>query len=134
MNASQIGVSAALSAYDTLYNNGTLVLYSGTMPASPETALSGNTALVTATYSATAFSAPTYSSPDMVATASFTAASYAPTSSGTATFARAYESNGTTALADYTVGTSGTDIIVGSTTIATGTNVTFSQTMKMPAV
>jgi hypothetical protein len=104
MNASQTGVSAALSAFNALLNNGTLVFLSGTQPATPETALSGNTTLCTATYSATAFGTPSFSSPNMQATGSFTAGSYTPAAAGTSTFARAYESNGTTVVADLTVG------------------------------
>lgn len=104
MNAAQAAVSAALSAFDALLNSGTLVFLSGTQPATPETALSGNTTLCTATYSATAFGTPSYSSPNMQATASFTAGSYTPSTAGTSTFARAYESNGTTVVADFTVG------------------------------
>jgi hypothetical protein len=104
MNASQTGVSSALSAFNALFNNGTLVFLSGTQPATPETALSGNTTLCTATYSATAYGTPSFSTPNMVATASFTAGSYTPAAAGTATFARGYESNGSTAVADFTVG------------------------------
>lgn len=104
MNASQSGVGVALSAYCALYNSGTLVFLSGTMPATPETALSGNTTLCTATYSATAYGAASFSSPNMVATASFTAGSYTPTAAGTSTFARGYKSDGTTVEGDFTVG------------------------------
>jgi hypothetical protein len=104
LNASQTAVSSALSAFNALLNGGTLVFLSGTQPATPETALSGNTTLCTATYSATAFGTPSFSSPNMQATASFTAGSYTPAAAGTSTFARAYESNGTTAVADFTVG------------------------------
>jgi hypothetical protein len=43
MNASQSMVSAGISASCTTLNGGSLVFMSGTMPASPETALSGNT-------------------------------------------------------------------------------------------
>jgi hypothetical protein len=104
LNPSQSMVSAGLSASCATLNGGTIVLMSGTMPASPETALSGNTSLCTGTYSATAFGAPSFSTPNMVATASFTAGSYTPSAAGTATFARAYASNGTTAESDFTVG------------------------------
>jgi hypothetical protein len=104
MNASQNMVSAALSAACATLNGGTLVFLSGTQPATPETALSGNTTLCTATYSATAFGTPSFSSPNMQATGSFTAGSYTPTNAGTSTFARAYASNGTTAESDFTVG------------------------------
>lgn len=104
MNPSQTMISAGLSASCATLNGGTLVFLTGTMPASPETALSGNTSLCTATYSATAFGTPAFSTPNMVATASFTAGSYNPVAGGTATFARAYASNGTTAESDFTVG------------------------------
>jgi hypothetical protein len=104
MNASQAAVSSALSAFNANLNNGTLVFLSGTQPATPETALNGNTTLCAATYSATAFGTPAYSSPNMQATGSFTAGSYTPTNAGTSTFARGYESNGTTVVADFTVG------------------------------
>lgn len=103
MNTAQATASAALSAACALADSGTLVLYNGAMPASPETALSGNTALVTLAFSATAFGVPTYSAPNMQASASFTAASYSPASSGYANFARMFESNGTTVIADLTV-------------------------------
>lgn len=131
MKISQAAGGAALNAFNALMNGGTLVIYSGTEPTNPDTALSGNTALVTATFSATAFATASYSSPNMTAAASFTAGSYAPSASGTATFARAFESGGS-AVADFTVGTSGTDLIIGNTSIVTGTNVSFSLTSNMP--
>ena len=184
-----VGQAAAYSSLfwlNTLYNNGSIVFYSGTQPASPETALSGNTALATWTLSATAFAAPAFSAGAQSAAASFVASSVAPSNSGTVTFARAtppawagstaytrgscvsnggnlYQCiiagtsaasggpSGTTnsitdgtvtwqylasgpALVDYTVGTSGTDIIVGNTSIQTGTNVSLSLTHKVAAV
>lgn len=192
MNAAQQTVSAALTAADQMLNNGSLVIYSGTQPASPETALSGNTALVTFVFATAAFAAPSFSTPNMQSTGSFVSSSVAPAASGTATFARAtvwawaastavvvgqYATNGgnlyqvtaagTTAssggpsgttgsitdgtatwkyiaasntsagqvVCDYTVGTSGTDIVIGSTTISTGVNVSISSFVhKMPAV
>lgn len=103
MNTAQNTASVALAAAGVLSNNGTLVLLSGTMPATPETALSGNTTLATATYSATAYGAPTYSSPNMQATASFTGNAN-PVANGGCTFARGYKSDATTVTGDYTVG------------------------------
>lgn len=134
MNASKNGAIAALAGFLALHNNGTAVIYSGTQPATPETALSGNTALCTGTYSATAFGAQSFVSGNQQATASFTAASYTPAANGTASFVRAFESDGTTVIADYSIGTSGTDFIIGSTTINTGVQVSFAQTLKIPAV
>ena len=103
MNTAQNTASVALAAACALSNGGSLVLLNGTMPATPETALSGNTTLSTLTYAATAYGAPSYSAPNMQAAASFTGNSN-PVANGGATFARGYKSDGTTATADYTVG------------------------------
>ena len=103
MNTAQNTAGVAVSAAGALSNSGTLVLLNGTMPASPEAALSGNTTLATGTYSATAFGAASYTSGNMTITASFTG-NVNPAANGGCTFARAYESNGTTVTADYTVG------------------------------
>lgn len=104
MNTAQNTASVALAAACALLNSGSLVFLSGTMPTTPETALSGNTTLCTATYSATAFGTPSFSSPNMQTTGSFSAGSYTPVAAGTSTFARAYKSDGTTVVADFTVG------------------------------
>ena len=132
MNLSQLVAAEGLNAITANLNGGTMGIYSGTQPASPETALSGNTALVTATFSGTAFNTPTYANSKMTSSGAFTSGSYAPAASGTATFARCFTSGGT-AVADLTVGTTGTDVIIGNTNIQTGTNVSFSMTMSVPA-
>ena len=103
MNLSQAAGASMLDAWKALHNGGSLVIYSGAMPASPETALSGNTALVTLTLSATAFGSDSAAGAYEQASASFTATSYSPTASGLATWARVLESNGTTAIEDVTV-------------------------------
>lgn len=103
MNTAQGTASAALVAACALSNNGSLVLLSGTMPATPETALSGNTTLATGIYSSTAYGAPSYSSPNMQATATFTGNAN-PVANGGCTFARGYKTGGTVVTADYTVG------------------------------
>lgn len=135
MNVSRAASTAGLNAINALANGGSLVLLSGSMPATPLTALSGNTTLATFAFAATAFGAPTFSGGYMVATAAFVAASVNPVASGTAGFGRIYQSDGTTVVADVTVGTSGTDLIIGSTTITTGVPVTASSLVtRMPAV
>lgn len=103
MNLAQASAGSGISAIGELCNSGTLTLYNGTQPATPETALSGNTALAAVTYSATAFGTPAYSSPNMVAAGSFTG-NGSPTANGGATFARAVKSDGTTVVADFSVG------------------------------
>lgn len=188
MNLAQAAASAALSAVGALCNSGTLTGYSGTQPATPETALSGNTALLAASYSATAFGAPSFSSPNEQATGSFTG-TVSPSANGACTFMRCVESNGTSVVADFSVGqawsasnafavgqyctnggnsyqctTAGTsaasggpsgtgtgisdgtvkwsysgsgqtfDVLMGNVNVTTGTTVTFTQTLQMPAV
>jgi hypothetical protein len=127
MNVAQATAIAMLSAANVLMNNGTLVFYSGTQPATPETALSGNAVIATFTFSATAFATPTFSAGFASSLASFVSSSVTAVATGNpTTFARAYASNGTTAVQDYTIGTSGTDITVATTNIPSGTTVTIS--------
>lgn len=135
MNLATTAGSTGLAAITALANSGTLVWYSGTQPATPETALSGNTVLCTFTLNSTAFGAPSISGGFAQATGSLAASSVTPTSNGTATFARLYKSDGTTAIADLTIGTSGTDIVIGNTSIATTINVTLNSfVLKIPVV
>lgn len=119
MNYSQASGIVAVTALVAMANNGTIVFFSGTMPATPETALSGNTALATWTFSATAGGTVTVVSGSAQSTMSLVASTVTPSASGTVTFARVYKSDGTTVIADLTVGTTGTDIIVASTSIST---------------
>ena len=72
-----------------LYNGASLVFYTGTQPATPETALAANTALATFTFSNPAFGTPAFTSPNVASTATFVANSVTPGASGTVTFARA---------------------------------------------
>lgn len=126
MQLAQTAGESALNAVTALLNGGTLVFFSGTEPSTPETALSGNTTLATFTFSSTAFSSATVSGGNAQATASFTASTVTPAANGTVTFARAFESNGTTVVGQFTVGTSGDDITVGSTALSTGVQVTIT--------
>jgi hypothetical protein len=134
MNVAQATAGAMLSAGDALMNGGTLVWYNGTQPATPETALSGNTVVATFTFQTPAFGTPAFSGGLMKATASFVSASAVASATGNpVTFARAYASNGTTAVQDYTIGTTGTDIIVATTNIPSGTTVTLTLVDQMAA-
>ncbi|MDD2878705.1 MAG: hypothetical protein PHZ23_15920 [Acidiphilium sp.] len=135
MNLAQSAAITTLGALFPLLNGGTGVIYSGTMPATPETTATG-TALVTATFAATALSGSiTYVSPDVQGSLAFSSTSLSPSASGTAGYMRLYESGGTIAVADLTVGTTGTDVILGTTTISTGTTVNItSAVLKLPAV
>lgn len=109
-------------ANDSITNNlndGYLRIYDGAQPADPQTALAGNTLLAELRFNATAFGA----SANGVATANAITSEDSALASGTPTFARLFESDGSTVYADATVGTSGTDIILGSATIAVGNEV-----------
>jgi hypothetical protein len=87
------------SGITPLLNSGFVKLYTGTQPATPDTALSGNTLLVSLALSSTAFGSPSSGSASANSIASNTCIA-----SGLATFARWFASNGTTAHMDCTVG------------------------------
>jgi hypothetical protein len=112
-------------ALDTLTNNaaaGLLRGYTGTRPTNADTALSGNTLLFTLTANATAFGAASSG----VLTANAVTSDSSADATGTVTFVRLWESDGTTPIEDYSVGTSGTEVIVNSTSIVTGAVVSCS--------
>ncbi len=129
--ASNFKISAASkklamdAEYDVL-NTGYLRIYSGTQPASPDTALSGNTLLAELRFGATAFSAATGSNPTVTKTANAITSDSSADATGTATFFRAFKSDGTTAVCDGTVGTSAADCIINSTSIVIATTVSCS--------
>lgn len=105
---------------------GTLVIYSGTPPAGPNEALSGNTALATFTFAAAAsWASPSAGSITLdIPTATVTAAA-----TGTAAFFRLLGSaDTTTGRVQGTVGTSGADFNLSSTAITSGDNVSVTGT------
>jgi hypothetical protein len=133
MILSQSAASAAVAALTTNLGASAVVnLYSGTAPAGPDTALSGNTLLVSGTVSS--WSTPAYNATNggMTTTATMSAANYAPAASGTASFGRLVTSGGV-AEEQLTVGTSGTDIIMGTTTVTVGTNVAITMSLTVPS-
>lgn len=127
MKISQVAGAAMIVALGALGNTGgTLKIYSGTQPTNPDTALSGNTLLATFTFNTTAFGGAAHVSNTEQITASFVAGTVAAVATGTASFARMLESDGTTVVADLTVGTSGTDVVLNSVAITSGGNVTLT--------
>jgi hypothetical protein len=101
----------ALNAILDNLNTGKLRFYSGTRPTDADTALSGNTLLAELTFGATAFAAASGGVANANAISDDTAAD----ATGTASFARLFESDGTTVVCDLSVGTSGTEIVVATT-------------------
>lgn len=117
-----LAANTGLDAETALLNSGKLKIYSGTQPATGDTALSGNTLLATLTFNATAFGAAS----GAIATANaITSETNAP-NTGTATFARLFKSDGTTAVMDCSVGTSGADITLPTVSITAGDTVAIS--------
>ena len=128
MNTAQATATAGLNAMNALLNGGTLSIYTGTIPASPQ-------AGATWTFSGTAFSAPTFVSSNMESTATLASNTVTPVANGTGGYARSFKSDGTTPVCDYTVGTSGADINLTTTTFATTVPSTISSFKhKLPAV
>ncbi len=114
--------NAMLDAIRANFNSGFIRIYSGTRPTDSDTALSGNTLLAELTFGATAFPAASGG----VLTANAIAQDSSADATGTATFARLFRSNGTTAEMDISVGTSGAEMIINTTSIVAGAAVSCS--------
>jgi hypothetical protein len=110
--------NAQLDAITTFAGNGAkLRIYSGTQPATGA-ALSGNTLLSESTLGSPLAPASSGAvlSPTLPANVTGAAA-------GTATWFRIVKSDGTTHVLDGTAGTSGTDLVLNTTTFSVGVNV-----------
>ena len=117
---SDTGANAEANAFATLFNSGTINIYSGTQPANANTALSGNTLLVTLTFGSTAFG----SAASGVITANAITSGIA-VASGTASFFRCLETNGTTVIMDGTCDVSANtpNLVLPTTSIVSGVTV-----------
>lgn len=114
---------AAVDAGCVLANAGKLRVYTGAQPTDANTALGAQTLLGEFTMNATAFpaSAASGSAPTRNAVATANAiADITAIATGTAAWFRLLKSDGTTALFDGTVGTSGCDLNLTDITITTG--------------
>lgn len=116
---SNTAANAAVDAIAALLNTGYFRIYSGTQPASADTALSGNTLLAELRFGATAFGAGVAG----VATANAITQDSSADATGTASFFRAFKSDGTTVVCDGSVGASGSgaDAIIDSTAVQANT-------------
>lgn len=126
-HVSQAGWNAALSALTALANGGTVTIYNGSQPATPDVAVTSQVALVTLNLSATAAGSASAGTATMNAVTSAVAGN-----SGTASWFRVYASGGA-AVWDGDVGTSGADMNFTTTTFTSG--VTYgvtSWTVSMP--
>lgn len=111
-----------LDAIRDNFNSGLIRIYSGTRPTDADTALSGNTLLAELTFGSTAFPAASGG----VLTANAITSDASADATGTATFARIVESGGSNVIADVSVGTSGTEMILNTVSIVAGAVVSCS--------
>lgn len=113
---------------DAGVGGGLIKIYSGTQPATADTALSGNTLLATLTFSATSFGAAS----NGVITANAITDDTNAAATGTAAFARISDDVPNTVM-DVDVGTSGATINLNSTAITAGGTVSItSATLTLP--
>jgi hypothetical protein len=105
----------------TYASTGCLIrLYNGTQPANANTAISTQTLLVTLTISG-AFGTDSNGTLTLGSVTNGTAGA-----SGTADFFRIFKSDGTTVVMDGSVGTSGADLNLNTTTVASGQTVSIT--------
>lgn len=108
--------NALLDAYGLNFNNGTLKVYAGAVPADANAALGAATLLGTLNFGADAFADAANGS---MAANAITQDSSAD-ASGTAAFYRAFKADGVTVIEQGSVGTSGADLNLNTTTIVAG--------------
>ncbi|BDU72384.1 hypothetical protein [Mesoterricola silvestris] len=104
-----------LAPFNTAAASGQLKVYAGSVPANADAALGSPTLLGTLTMSATAFAATAHT-----LTANAITQDSAADASGTASFYRLFQSDGTTLIEQGTVGTSGADLNLNTTAIVAG--------------
>jgi hypothetical protein len=114
--------SLAADAVCVQLNNGYLRIYDGAQPTDADTAVGAQVLLAELRWNATAFGAAS----NGVATANAITADAAATASGTAAWFRALKSDGTTAVFDGSVGTSGANLNLNSVAISSGAAVSVS--------
>lgn len=119
---SNAAVNAMADALSALLNNGYLRIYDGTQAATADTALGAQVLLAELRFNATAAPASTVGLLTFNAITSDSSAN----ASGTASWFRCLKSDGTTVVMDGTVGTSGTNMIIATTSISAGQTVSCS--------
>lgn len=122
--------NAAADAVVDLLDSGYIRIYSGSQPAGPDTAISDQTLLAELRFAATAFG----DASNGVATAGTITGDAAANATGTAAWFRALKSDGSTAVFDGTVGTSGADLNLNTTSIVENVAVDITElTFTIPA-
>ena len=122
LRLSDAAVNAEANALAALMNSGYIRIYDGTRPANADTAVGAQVLLAELRFNATAFGAASTG----VLTANAITQDASANNSGTATWFRALQSNGTSAMWDGTVGTATADLILNSVTIGAGATVSIT--------
>lgn len=119
---SNTAANAAADAVCALANSGKLRIYDGAQPATADTAITTQTLLAELTLNATAFGAASAG----VATANAITSDASADATGTASWFRVLKSDGTTVLFDGSVGTSGCNLNLNTTSIVAAAAVAVS--------
>ncbi len=127
---SDAAANAAADAVCALLNSGYLRLYSGSQPATPNTSVTTQTLLAELRFGATAFAGAVAG----MATANPLTPDASAAASGSATWFRALEVDGTTAVFDGSVGTNASNLTLNSVAIASGAAVSISDFIYTQAV
>jgi hypothetical protein len=118
---------AAVNAVTALLNSGNISVYSGSQPTDANTAITSQVLLASCTFGSTAFAASVATgsagSKVVTATANTIATDSSAAATGTASWFRAYKSDGVTGVLDGSVGTSGCDLNLNTTSIVSGATV-----------
>lgn len=130
-NAARVAAIAATTGLiDAGAGAGKIRVYTASKPAGPDTAISGQTLLAEFTCQDPAFTAGATGVQNLDVTPAMTTTGLA---AGTATWARVLDSNNV-AVVDLTVGTSGSDINLNTTTVSVGLNLEItSGSLTQPA-
>jgi hypothetical protein len=124
--------NAQLDNLTAQLNSGYIDILSGTKATNADTAIGAQVVLAILTFGSTAFAAANAGSATANAITAGTGTAGAGTGT-TATWARLYASNHTTAICDITVGTSGAELNLNTTTIVQNVAVSISSmTLSQP--
>ena len=113
---STVARNAACNAVVGLLNTGYIRIYDGAQPTNPQTAIGAQVLLAELRFGATAYGAASTG----VATANAITGDASANATGAAAWARILQSDGITVSHDATVGTSGTDIVLNTTSVVSG--------------
>lgn len=124
--AAQAACNAVVDLVDGGTGAGDIIIYSGTVPTDADTALAGNTVLVTIACETTAFGAAADSTGEATSDLALGSGKSATASAtGTATFYRILDGD-STVIWQGTVGTSSSDLVITNTSITSGDTVSIT--------